>query len=51
MEIFAFCVIIFEPIKIQTCSASQNECLNFSFVKDDYVHGKKVARNGNKTAI
>ena len=47
MEIFAFCVIIHEPIKIQTCSAPQNDRLNFVFMKD----GKKVARNSSKTAI
>ena len=50
-EIFAFCVITFEPIKIKTCSAPQNDRLNFSFVKDIYVYGGKVARNGSKTAI
>ena len=43
MEVFAFCVIIFEPIKIQTCSAPQNDRLNFSFVKDIYIDGGKVA--------
>ena len=45
-----FCVIIFEPIMIQTCSAPQNDRLNFSFVKDTYVDGEKLARNGQKTA-
>jgi hypothetical protein len=34
--IFAFCVITFEPIKIQTCLATQNDCLNFSFVKGNW---------------
>ena len=33
MEKIAFCVIAFEPIKIQTHSAPQNDCMNFSFVK------------------
>ena len=51
MEKIAFCVITFEPIKIQTHSAPQNDRLNFSFVKDIYVDGRKVARNGRKTAI
>ena len=51
MEKIAFCVITFEPIEIQTCSAPQNDRLNFSFVKDIYVDGGKVARNGRKTAI
>ena len=40
MEIFTFCVIAFEPIKIQTCLAPQNNCLNLSFVKDIKVVGK-----------
>ena len=47
---FAFCVITFEPIMIQTCSAPQNDRQNFSFVKDTYVDGEKLARNGRKTA-
>ena len=34
MEKMAFCVITFEPIKIQTHSALQNDHLIFSFVKD-----------------
>ena len=33
MEIFAFCVIIHEPIEIQTCSAPQNDRLNFVLMK------------------
>ena len=51
MEIIAFCVITFEPIEVQTLSAPQNDRLNLSFVKDNYVDGGKVARNGRKTAI
>ena len=47
----AFCAIIFEPIKIQTCSAPQNDRLSFSFVRDISVDGGKGARNGSKTAI
>ena len=43
-------VITFEPIMIQTWSASQKDCQNISFVKDTYVDGKKLARNGRKTA-
>ena len=31
---FAFYVITFEPIKIQTYSAPQNDRLNLSFVKE-----------------
>ena len=47
MEIFAFCVIAFEPITILTYSAPQNDRLNLSFVKDIKVVGKKTARNGH----
>ena len=50
MEIFAFYAIAIEPIKLQTHSASQNDRLNLSFVKDIYVDGGKVAINGRKTA-
>ena len=34
MEILAFYAIAIEPIKVQTHSASQNDRLNLSFVKD-----------------
>ena len=51
MEIFALCVITFEPIKNQTCSAPQNDRLNLSFVKDSHVDGRKMARNGRKSVI
>jgi hypothetical protein len=50
-NIFAFCVITSEPIEVQTRSAPQNDRLNISFVKDIYVDGRKLARNGRKTAI
>ena len=46
MEIFTF-----EPIRIQTRYAPQNDCLNLSFVKDELTYGKKMARNGRKTVI
>ena len=49
--IFVFFVITFVVIKNQTHSASQNDRLDLSFVKDIYVDGGKVARNGHKTAI
>ena len=49
-KIFTFCAITFEPIEVQTCSAPQNDRLNLCFVKDTYVDGKKLARNGRKTA-
>ena len=37
MEKIAFCVITFDPIKIQPHSAPQNDRLNFSFVKDIHI--------------
>ena len=43
MEKIAFCVITFDPIKIQTHSAPQNDRLNFSFVKDTHVDGGNFA--------
>ena len=45
---FAFFVITFEPIMIQTCSAPQNDCLLFSFVKDIKVGVEKITRNCRK---
>ena len=47
-EKIALCVITFEPIKIQTHSAPQNDRLNFSFVKNVKVVVKKIVRNGQK---
>ena len=41
MEILAFCVMRFEPIKIQTRLAPQNDRLNLSFVKDENTVGEK----------
>jgi hypothetical protein len=46
-----FWVLTFEPNKLQTCLAPQNDLLNLSFVKEIDVVGKKMARNGRKTAI
>ena len=48
MEILAFYVIAIEPIKIQTHSVSQNDCLNLSFVKDTYGIAEKMARKCGK---
>ena len=48
--VFAFYVITFEPIKIKTCSALQNDRLNLSFVKDINVDCEKMTRNGYKMA-
>ena len=38
---FAFCVITFEPIEVQTRSAPQNDGLNLSFVKDEHIYMAK----------
>ena len=43
MEKIAFCVITFDPIRIQTHSAPQNDRLSFSFVKDTDVDGGNLA--------
>ena len=43
MEKIAFCVITFDPIKIETHSAPQNDRLNFSFMKDICVDGGNLA--------
>ena len=51
MEIFVFCVITFEPIKIQTSEAPQNDRLNLSFVEDEHTYGKKMAGNGCNIVI
>ena len=51
MKIFAFWVITFEPIKIQTRSGPQKDNLNLSFVKDSYVIDKKTVKHGHKMAI
>ena len=51
MEILAFYALAIEPIKVQTCSASQNDRLNLSFVKDTYDNAKKMAKNGGKMVI
>ena len=48
---YAFWVISFVPIKIQICQAPQHDCLNLSFVKDEHIVGKNMARNCHKTAI
>ena len=41
IEIFAYCVITFEPIISKTCQAPQNDRQNLSFVKDEHTYGKK----------
>ena len=46
-----FYAIAIGPIKVQTCSASQNDRLNLSFVKDIHVIAEKMTRRGLKMAI
>ena len=50
MKQFVFNVIAFVPIKIQTCLAPQNDSQQLSFLKDIYVVGKKITKNGHKMA-
>jgi hypothetical protein len=45
---FAFCVITYEPIEVQTCSAPQNDRQNLVFVKDIKVVVEKMTRNRRK---
>ena len=51
MEKYASCVIILWPVKIQTCSAPQNDRLNLLFMEDIHVDGEKMATKGRKTVI
>ena len=46
-----FYVIAIEPIRVQTHSASQNDRLNLSFMKDAYGNARKMARKGGKMVI
>ena len=48
MKAFAFHVITFEPLNIQTHQVPQNDHLNFSFVPVDLMVGEKMAKNGKK---
>ena len=41
-------VVAFDPIKICTNYAPQNDCWNLSFVKDIYIVAKKMTTNGPK---
>ena len=47
---FVIYVVAFDPIGIQTHLAPQNDRQNLSFVKGNYVVGKKLAKNGRKMA-
>ena len=51
MEILVFYAIAIEPIRVQTRSASQNDRLNLSVVKDTYGNAKKMARKSGKMVI
>ena len=44
-------VVDFDPIKILTCWALQNDHQNLSFVKDEDTYGKKMARIGRTKVI
>jgi len=44
-------VVDFDPIKISTHYAPQNDRWNLSFVKDIYVVTKKITTNGPKRPI
>ena len=43
-------IVLFDPIEIYTHLAPQNDHQHLSFVKDIYVVGKKVTKNGCKMA-
>ena len=47
-EKFLFYGVAFD--QIQTCFAPQNDCQHLILVKDYYVVGKKMTRNGPKMA-
>ena len=51
MKILIFYAIAIEPIKVPTCSASQNDRLNLSFVKDTHDNAQKMVRKGSKMVI
>ena len=51
MEIVAFCVKTFEPIKNKTFEVHQNDRQNFSFVKDEHIYVKRMVRKGCKKVI
>ena len=48
MEAFAFHVITFEPLNIQTHQVPQNDHLNLSFVPVDLMVGEKMEKNFQK---
>ena len=43
-----YSVVAFDPIKIFTHKAPQNDRLNLSFVKDAHLVAKKLTTNGQK---
>ena len=44
-------VVAFDPTDILTYQAPQNDHLDLSFVKDFYVVGKKMTKNGQVMVI
>ena len=51
MKTFVFFVIAYDPNKILTCWALQNDRLYLSFLKDVNVVGVKMTRNSHKMPI
>ena len=51
MKPFVLFVIAFDPIKILTYWAPQNDRLNLSFVKDINLDGEKMTINSRKMLI
>ena len=51
MKPFVFFVITFDPIKILTCSAPQNDRQNLCFVKDTNLDGENMTINSPKMLI
>ena len=49
-EKFVFYLVAFDPIKLYTRLAPQNDHQHLSFVKDIYAVGEKMTRNGHKMA-
>ena len=50
-DLYQYFVVAFDPIKISTHYAPQNDGWNLSFVKDIYLVAKTMTTNGPKMAI
>ena len=46
--VFVIHLVAFDPIKIQICLAPQNDLQRLNFVKDRYVVGEQMTKNGRK---